>query len=134
MGGYGAAIIGLHHPELFSQIATISGYFVIDDLTGAFGNSKKISEQTPANYLSVAKNFRWFMAEGKDDYTEPIRGQAASWAAQLKKVKVSSTLLVTPGGHSYLYVGSVIPSLVKWFTWPIAAAPVPTTDTSVAGN
>jgi len=134
MGGYGAAIIGLHHPELFSQIATISGYFVIDDLTGAFGNSKKISEQTPANYLSVAKNFRWFMAEGKDDYTEPIRGQAVSWAAQLKKVKVSSTLLVTPGGHSYLYVGSVIPSLVKWFTWPIAAAPVPTTDTSVAGN
>jgi len=140
MGGYGAGIIGLHHPELFSQIATISGYFVVDDLTGAFSSSKKIAAQTPANYLTVAKNFRWFMAEGKDDYTHPIRGQAVSWAAQLKSMKVTSTVVVAPGGHSYVFVGSMIPALTKWFIWPSVSrsmatpTPAPKSDTGVVSN
>lgn len=131
MGGYGAGIIGLHHPELFSQIATISGYFVVDDLTGAFSTTKKIALQTPTNYLSVAKNFRWFMAEGRDDYTHPIRGQAMSWSAKLKSMKIASTVDIAPGGHSYVFVASVIPTLVKWLVWPQVTAPVPVIDTSV---
>ena len=129
MGGYGAAIIGLHHPELFTQIATLAGYFITDDLTDAFGPSK--TAHTPSTYLKRANQFTWFLAEGKDDYTIPIRGQAVSWATKLKKVK-AKYVLQTPGdGHSFIFVANEIPLVAKWLKWPalVPSAP-PSSDTA----
>ena len=123
MGGYGAAIIGLHHPELFTQIATLAGYFITDDLTNAFGTNK--TTQTPSAYLKRANQFEWFLAEGKDDYTEPIRGQAASWAAKLKKVRAKYVLQTPSGGHSFTFVAGEVPLIAKWFVWPKAPSPSP---------
>ena len=131
MGGYGAAIIGLHHPELFTQIATLAGYFITDDLTGAFGSHK--AAQTPSTYLKRADQFTWFLAEGKDDYTVPIRGQAVSWAAKLKKVKAKYVIQTPGGGHSFVFVANEIPLVAKWLKWPVLvqSAP-PSSDTATA--
>lgn len=118
MGGYGAAIIGLHHPELFSQIATMAGYFIADDLTGAFASSKKIVVQSPATYLRSANQSKWFLTEATDDYTPLIRGQAASWASRIKGVKAKYVLRPGSGGHSFIFVGNEIPIIAKWFNWP----------------
>ena len=118
MGGYGAAIIGLHHPQLFSQIATMAGYFVVDDLTDAFGSTKKLAVQTPLNYLKITKQAKWFLSEPIDDYTPLIRGQAASWAKKIKSVKTKYVLRPGSGGHSFIYVGREIPVFAKWLTWP----------------
>ena len=122
MGGYGAAIIGLHHPELYGQVVTLAGYFVIDDLTGAFGlgaeTDKKHTYQTPRAYLKVAKKVRWYLGESKFDYTTLIRGQAAAWGAKLKKVRAAYTLNTKlSGGHSYIYVQAELPNVLRWFTW-----------------
>ena len=122
MGGYGAAIIGLHHPELFGQVVTLAGYFVIDDLTNAFDNGpetdSKHKYQTPANYLKSAKQVRWFLGESNQDYTQLIRGQAAAWATKLKTVKASYLLSNNiAGGHSYIFVQSELPLVLKWFNW-----------------
>lgn len=116
MGGYGAAIIGLHHPDLFTQIATMAGYFIVDDLTNAFGAKK--GSQTPTTYIKRANKFTWFLAEGRDDYTNPIRGQAVTWAAKLKKVKAKFILQRPSGGHSFTFVASEIPLIAKWLVWP----------------
>lgn len=116
MGGYGAAIIGLHHPELFSQVATLAGYFLVDDLTGAFGSKKAV--QTPSAYLKRANQFAWFLAEGADDYTVPIRGQAVNWASKLKKVKAQYVLQTPGGGHSFVFVADEVPQIARWFVWP----------------
>lgn len=116
MGGYGAAIIGLHHPELFTQIATLSGYFITDDLTDAFGSKTAI--HTPSSYLNRANKFTWFLAEGRDDYTVPIRGQAVSWAGKLKKVKAKYSLSRPSGGHSFTFVAAEMPLIAKWLIWP----------------
>lgn len=116
MGGYGAAIIGLHHPELFTQIATLAGYFITDDLTDAFGSSTAI--HTPSTYLKRANKFTWFLAEGNDDYTVPIRGQAVSWSSKLKKVKAKYVLQRPSGGHSFTFVASEVPAIAKWLVWP----------------
>ncbi len=116
MGGYGAAIIGLHHPELFSQVATLAGYFLVDDLTGAFGSKK--AAQTPSVYLKRANQFAWFLAEGRDDYTVPIRGQAVSWASKLKKVKAQYVLQTPGGGHSFAFVADEVPRIARWLVWP----------------
>jgi len=118
MGGYGAAIIGLRHPQLFSQIATMAGYFIIDDLTGAFGTTKKIVAQTPSTYLKSANQSKWFLSEATDDYTPLIRGQAVSWAAKIKNVKAKYILHPGSGGHSFIFVGKEIPVIAKWFIWP----------------
>lgn len=116
MGGYGAAIIGLHHPELFTQIATLAGYFITDDLTDAFGSNTLI--HTPSTYLKRANKFTWFLAEGKDDYTVPIRGQDVSWASKLKKVKAKYVIQSPSGGHSFTFVAAEIPLIAKWLVWP----------------
>lgn len=128
MGGYGAATIGLHHPELFGQVVTLAGYFVIDDLTSAFGpgleSDKKHKFQTPSTYLKVANKLRWFLGESNQDYTTLIRGQAASWGAKLKTVKASYTLSTNiSGGHSYVFVGAEVPTIVKWFKWGVVTPP-----------
>ena len=121
MGGYGAAIIGLHHPTLFGQVVTLAGYFVIDDLTGTFdpgpATNSKHTYQNPATFLKVANKVRWFLGESPDDYTQLIRGQAAAWGAKLKSVKASYSIKYAPGGHSYVFVGREIPLVVKWFKW-----------------
>lgn len=121
MGGYGAAIIGLHHPELFSQVVTLAGYFVIDDLTNAYGikpnNSNKIKYQDPSNFLNKANKIRWFLAESNQEYTTLIRGQADQWAKKLKTVKAKYVTSKLPGGHSYAFVTSEMAPVTTWFAW-----------------
>ena len=127
MGGYGAAIIGLHHPELFAQVVTLAGYFVIDDLTNAFApadtTDKKHVYQTPVTFLKVAHQIHWFLGESAQDYTTLIRGQAAAWGGRLKAVKANYTLSSVAGGHSYVFVGNEVPLVTKWFKWPVVSPP-----------
>jgi S-formylglutathione hydrolase FrmB len=37
MGGYGAMNIAMQNPGVFGQVVSISGYFVVNDLSGMFG-------------------------------------------------------------------------------------------------
>jgi S-formylglutathione hydrolase FrmB len=118
MGGYGAAIIGLHHPELFSQIATMDGYFTIDDLTGAFGTTRTEKSHAPLTYLNSANKSKWFLSEARDDYTPLIHGQARKWAGKVKTVKAKYILRLGSGGHSFVFVGNEMPAIANWFSWP----------------
>jgi S-formylglutathione hydrolase FrmB len=121
MGGYGAAIIGLHNPQLFSQVITIAGYFIEDDLTNAFGrapsNKAKISYQNPSSYLSRANQFRWFLGYSPTDINTLIQGQAQSWGTKIATVKASYYLSPMSGGHSYAMVDSQMAPLTKWLKW-----------------
>ena len=130
MGGYGAAIIGLHHPELYGQVITLAGYFVVDDLTNAFGSGTetdpKHKYQTPATYLKVANKVKWFLGESTQDYTQLIRGQALAWALKLKSVKATYATSFLPGGHSYVFVANEIPVVLKWLKWGVVTPPTNT--------
>jgi len=132
MGGYGAGIIGLHHPDLFGQVITLAGYFVVDDLTDAFGglatHRTKESYQTPSNYLRVAPKIRWFLGDSPEDYTGLIRGAAETWAAKLKTVKAKYTLHPSAGGHSYVFVGNEVTAVASWFKWGEVSPPTPATS------
>ena len=123
MGGYGAAIIGLHHPELYSQVVTLAGYFVIDDLTNAFGNklskNNKIAFQTPLNHLKNSAKLNWFLGESPEDLTLLIHGQADSWGKRLKAQKANYVVVKKPGGHSYSFVSNEMESVAKWLTWSL---------------
>ena len=123
MGGYGAAMIALHHPDLYGQVVTLAGYFLVDDLTGAFKGSVKIAYQSPSNYLANAKKLRWFMAEAKDDFTTPIRGEMAVWSKKLAALKIPVVTSAPTGGHSFVFVASQTLLYPKWFIWPQAQTP-----------
>ena len=136
MGGYGAAMVALHHPNLYSQVTTLAGYFMVDDLTGAFKGSAKIAYQTPTNYLGAAKNLRWYLAEAKDDYTTPIRGQMAAWSKKLSSLNIPVTTSAPLGGHSFTFVANEALAFTKWFSWPPLApiSPSPTPPPSPSSS
>lgn len=121
MGGYGAASIALHHPELYSQVITLAGYFVVDDLTNAYGyppnNKKKIAYQSPNNFLSTATKLRWFLGESPQDFTILIHGQAAQWSKKLKAKKAEYALSSPAGGHSYTFVAAEMKPIANWLKW-----------------
>jgi S-formylglutathione hydrolase FrmB len=107
--------------DQFSQVVTLAGYFVIDDLTNAYGikpnNSNKIKYQDPSNFLNKANKIRWFLAESNQEYTTLIRGQADQWAKKLKTVKAKYVTSKLPGGHSYAFVTSEMAPVTTWFAW-----------------
>jgi len=132
MGGYGAASIGMHHPNLYGQIISLAGYFVVDDDTNVFGNKSsqiaKIAYQSPTNFAVVANQFRWFLGESHQDYTPLIRGQSVAWAKKLKGVNASYTLSSASGGHSYTFVANEIPIVTKWLKWSAVPAVTPSPE------
>jgi len=130
MGGYGASIIALHHPDLFSQVTTLAGYFLVDDLTGAFKGSAKLNFQNPSNFMSAAKQLRWYLAEAKDDYTQPIHGEMARWSKKLVALKIPVTTHSPTGGHSFIFVGNEALLLTSWLKWP----PLPTPSATPAAS
>ena len=132
MGGYGAAMIALHHPDLYSQVSTLAGYFLVDDLTGAFSGTTKINYQTPNNFMGAAKKLRWFMAEAKDDYTIPIRGEMNRWSKKLSALKINVSTNSPPGGHSFLFVGNEATLFTKWFSWPQQPTPAPSSSPTLS--
>lgn len=135
MGGYGASMIALHHPDLYGQIVSLAGYFQVDDLTGAFRGNAKFAAQSPANFMNSAKKLKWFLAEAIDDYTLPIRGQMAAWSKKLSALKIPYVTNAPTGGHSFIFVAKEVPLFVKWFSWPIltpAQTPTPNSPTTAA--
>ena len=132
MGGYGAAMIALHHPDLFSQVGSLAGYFILDDITGAFRTADARKAQSPANYLQIANQINWYLAEGTNDFTIPIRGQAVTWNRSLKAVGAKVTLDQPSNYHDLTFVAHEIPELVNWLSWS-SSTPTPTeTDSTTA--
>ncbi len=121
MGGYGAAIIALHHPELYSQVLPIAAYYKVDDLTAAFATYQSILFQTPSNFLKVSSQERWALSEGSSDFTSLVRGQALSWSKLLKASKAENTIFFYAGGHSYIDVAKNMSKLIAWLKWPASA-------------
>ena len=121
MGGYGAVMIGLHHPELFSQVITLAGYFVVDDDTNTFGtppkNIVKLAYQNPDNFLSRSSGIRWFLGEAENDSNELINGQADQWSKKLAAHKAEFVIDRNSGGHNYQFVSEEIKPVTAWLQW-----------------
>jgi S-formylglutathione hydrolase FrmB len=121
MGGYGAGIIALHHPDLYSQVVTLAGYFVVDDLTNAYGykptNAKKVAYQTDSNFLKVSPKMRWYMAEATQDTTALIFKQAELWGNRMKPYGTDYTIAKYDGGHNYAFVAAEMAPVANWFKW-----------------
>jgi enterochelin esterase-like enzyme len=108
-GGYGAANIALHHPDVFGAAVCLSGFFRADGNI-VFGDGPasvpyRITN-SPADYLrtaagqSAAHRLRFFLGVGTSDgiyYTG-----TAAFARQLTSLGVDAHYMELPGGHSWM--------------------------------
>jgi S-formylglutathione hydrolase FrmB len=104
MGGYGAMNIAMQNRGVFGSVVPISGYFVIDDLSGMFGRIPSVlARNDPSAHPRWARGMTVILEEDAHDPSRLIRGQAAAMASLLRKAGVPAILRVTPGSHTWTY-------------------------------
>jgi S-formylglutathione hydrolase FrmB len=104
MGGYGAMNIAMQNPGVFGQIVSISGYFVINDLSGMFGDKPAVmARNDPSAHPAEARGMNIALEEDAHDPLSLVHGQAAWMAGLLRKAGVPATLRIMPGSHSWSY-------------------------------
>ncbi len=104
MGGYGAMNIAMQNPGVFGSVVSISGYFVINDLSDMFGNIPAVMERNdPSAHPSWARGMHVILEEDADDPLPLVRGQAAWMAGLLRKAGVPAVLRIMPGSHTWPY-------------------------------
>jgi len=130
MGGGGAFMYALHHPELFSSSAPLSAYIgplTIEDLkTNLSRNSDaKYTEQELQDYfkkynaLELIKNLpaeklssvRWYIDCGDDDFL--FEGNSLVHI-EMKKKKVSHEYRVRDGAHNWTYWRESLPEVLEF--------------------
>jgi S-formylglutathione hydrolase FrmB len=110
MGGYGSMNLALRHPDVFGAVASISGYFDVDDPSHMFGDrSDLIAANRPDLHLAAARRVRVFLSAAEDETNPVVQGEPQRFKALLDGAGVPATLVVRPGGHDWDYVRSVLP-------------------------
>jgi S-formylglutathione hydrolase FrmB len=97
-GGYGAAIIGLHHLDEFAAIESWSGYFHPTDPTGTRTLARE-PQATATNlipYLRATPAFLGFYVGAGDTR---FRSDNVLFARALSRARVPFTFAMYPGGH-----------------------------------
>jgi S-formylglutathione hydrolase FrmB len=110
MGGYGSMNLALRHPAVFGSVASISGYFHIDDPSGMFGDRPDvIAANRPDRRLGAARRLRIFLTAAADETDPVVAGEPQRFKALLDAAGIPAVLDVRPGGHDWDYVRSVLP-------------------------
>jgi len=136
MGGYGAANLTLRHPDLFSQFASLAGYFHIDDPDGMFGSDSKVeAANTPDGMVQKAAKKRVLLLEDQDETDPLIQGQASEFAQRLKSCDcgVDLSWRLEPGGHTYDFVTAVFPKVISFLNQGFTVKPAATQSAAPAG-
>jgi S-formylglutathione hydrolase FrmB len=109
MGGYGAVNIAMQNPGVFGQVVSVAGYFVVNDLSGMFGDRPAlVAKNAPSGHLREARGMRVLFDEDGSDPSLLIRGQAAWMGGLLRRYGVPVTVHVQPGTHDWAYATSAL--------------------------
>ena len=121
MGGYGAANIALHHPEMFGQVLSLAGYFQSEGSLFGSGSASMAYRQlnSPLQFLltssgkQAASSIRFIIGVGTADGYYFHQGVA--FYEQLRMMGVQVRLITSVGGHSWplwaRQFGTVLPCL-----------------------
>ncbi len=123
MGGYGSMNLALRHPGVFGSVASISGYFHVDDPSHMFGDDDDlIDANRPDHNLAAARRVRIFLSAAADETNPVIKGEPQRFKKLLDDAGVPAELEIRPGGHDWDYVRSVLPGAFAFLArgWPRA--------------
>jgi S-formylglutathione hydrolase FrmB len=125
MGGYGAMNMAMQNSGVFGQVVSIAGYFVVNDLSGMFGDQPAlVAKNAPSGHPWEARGMRVLLDEDDSDPSPLIRGQAAWMGGLLRRYGVPVTVHVQPGTHDWAYAASALRYSFTFLTdnWRQAAA------------
>jgi S-formylglutathione hydrolase FrmB len=124
MGGYGSMNLALRHPEVFGSVASISGYFDVDDPSHMFDDrADVIAANRPDQHLTAARQVRIFLAAAADETNPVVKDEPQRFKKLLDDAGVPATLEVRPGGHDWDYVRSVLPDAFAFLARAWAKSP-----------
>lgn len=124
MGGYGSMNLALRHPGAFGSVASISGYFHVDDPSHMFGGRPDVmAANRPDQNLPAARRVRVFLASAASETNPVVKGEPQRFKKLLDDAGIPATLVVRPGGHDWDYVRSVLPDAFAFLAqgWTRAA-------------
>jgi S-formylglutathione hydrolase FrmB len=115
MGGYGSMNIALRHRDLYGQVASLAGYFGVDDPDAVFGGDPGIeAANRPDEHISDAANLSILLIDGSEDNEPVVKGESQRFKALLDQAGLPATLIVDPGTHSWSLVSSEFGHLVAF--------------------
>jgi S-formylglutathione hydrolase FrmB len=123
MGGYGAMNIALGHPGLFAQIVTLCGYFHLDDLSHMFTSPASQRANDPDLNLNRARGHRILLIDSLQDSDSLTNHQSRDFHNRLAQAGIPSTLMMAPGTHSWAFVESQLPSILRFLSTGWARTP-----------
>jgi S-formylglutathione hydrolase FrmB len=104
MGGYGAMNIAMQNRGLFGSVVSISGYFVLNDLSDMFGDIPAVmAANDPSAHPARARGMNVILEEDAQDPLRLIRGQAAWMGRLLSRAGVPAVVRIMPGSHTWSY-------------------------------
>jgi S-formylglutathione hydrolase FrmB len=124
MGGYGAANLALHHPNLFAGAASFAGYFHIDDPDAVFGNDPHVEDANdPEVLVKTVRSVRFWLGDGDSDDEPVVQGEAQRFAAVAGPLVHPGDLVLAPGSHNYGFVLDHVPDLARFVASVAASDP-----------
>jgi S-formylglutathione hydrolase FrmB len=120
MGGFGAMNIGLRNPGVFGQIVSIAGYFHLDDPSHMFATPASQLANDPDLNVQRARGHHILLADGLQDGLRLTQHQSQQFKALLHSAGISATLITGRGTHSWEYVESKLPAVLRFLGsgWP----------------
>jgi len=123
MGGYAAANIAEHRPDLYGQVVSLAGYFHVDDPDGVFANPAAIDANSPDRHLDKLQGEHVALIQGEGDAERPEAGEAIRFSTLLDNARIANTLAITPGGHGWAWAAQQTGTWAKFLAegWPAAS-------------
>jgi S-formylglutathione hydrolase FrmB len=126
MGGYGAANLGLRHPDLYGQVVAIAGFFHAHDQEDVFGGNPDLeAANSPDENLSGTPMPRLLLEDGAQDDEPEVRGETQRFAELLRGHDIPVDVVIAPGRHDWDYVARQLPGVIDFLGGGFPAAPAP---------
>lgn len=117
MGGFGAANIGVHHPDVFGFVLSMGGYYRADGII--WGNSASYKRQnSPIDVLPTDKRawkLQFYLADGLQD--QPYYTDTIQFAQELSRLHISYHLDQQNGHHSWSLWQIFLYKALLWLPW-----------------
>lgn len=115
MGGFGAAMIGMRHPDRYGSVAAIAGYFHLDDPDGVFGPDRENQLlHRPDHLISAHRTQRYLLADAADDPLALTAPETPRFARLLRNRGYVPEVHRPAGSHDFALVVDLMPAVARW--------------------
>lgn len=117
MGGFGAANIGIHHPNIFGSIISLGGYYYAEG--AIWGNKASVLQQNSPALVLPNKKEAWklhfYLGAATKDH--PYITEAKQFAQELTKLHIPYTFDLQEGYHAWRVWQVQLYHALLWLQW-----------------